>query len=162
MTTITFINTQLFDYFGKKLDMQRIMQICQDIGIMSFIESLPAGFNTYLGENGATLSGGQKQRIAIARALYKQLEILVLDEATSSLDSTSENYIQRTIKHLREQQKTIIVIAHRLSTVINADKIVVPDQGQVVEQGSHAELYNRRQHYYRLWQQLMPKIETNL
>ncbi len=142
-------------------DMQRIMQICQDIGILSFIESLPAGFNTYLGENGATLSGGQKQRIAIARALYKQPEILVLDEATSSLDSTSENHIQRTIKHLREQQKTIIVIAHRLSTVINADKIVVLDHGQVVEQGSHTELYNRRQHYYRLWQQQMPKIETN-
>ena len=143
-------------------DMQRIMQICQDIGIMPFIETLPAGFNTYLGENGATLSGGQKQRIAIARALYKQPEILVLDEATSSLDSTSENFIQKTIKHLREQQKTIIVIAHRLSTVINADKIVVLEQGQVVEQGSHAELYNLQQHYYRLWQQQMPKIETNL
>jgi len=139
-------------------DMQRIIQICKDIGIMEFIESLPAGFHTYLGENGATLSGGQKQRIAIARALYKQPEILVLDEATSSLDSTSENYIQNAIKHLREQQKTIIVIAHRLSTVINADKIVVLEKGQVIEEGNHIELYRKKGHYYKLWQQQMPNI----
>jgi len=137
-------------------NMELILSICKNIGIQEFIETLPNGFNTYLGENGASLSGGQKQRITIARALYKQPEILVLDEATSSLDSTSENYIQRTIQNLREQQKTIIVIAHRLSTVVNADEIVVLEKGIVLEQGSHNELYNKKEHYYNLWQQQIP------
>ena len=137
-------------------EIELILSICKSIGIQEFIESLPDGFNTYLGENGASLSGGQKQRIAIARALYKQPEVLVLDEATSSLDSTSENFIQRTIQNLREQQKTIILIAHRLSTVINADEIVVLEQGKVLEQGSHAKLYNKKEHYYNLWQQQKP------
>lgn len=134
------------------------MGICKSIGILEFIEGLPNGFNTYLGENGATLSGGQKQRIAIARALYKQPEILVLDEATSSLDSTSENYIQKAVNGLREQDKTIIIIAHRLSTVINADKIVVLQKGKVIEQGNHKELYNREGNYYSLWQQQIPQM----
>ncbi|MDD3721615.1 MAG: peptidase domain-containing ABC transporter [Lutibacter sp.] len=137
-------------------NMELILSICKNIGIQEFIETLPNGFNTYLGENGASLSGGQKQRIAIARALYKQPEILVLDEATSSLDSTSENYIQRTIQNLREQQKTIIIIAHRLSTIANADEIVVLENGKVLEQGSHNELYNKKEHYYNLWQQQIP------
>ena len=137
-------------------NMELILSICKNIGIQEFIETLPNGFNTYLGENGATLSGGQKQRIAIARALYKQPEILVLDEATSSLDSTSENYIQRTIQNLREQQKTIVIIAHRLSTVINADEIVVLEKGKVLEQGSHTALYKKKEHYYKLGQQQIP------
>lgn len=139
-------------------NMELILSICKNIGILEFIETLPNGFNTYLGENGASLSGGQKQRIAIARALYKQPEILVLDEATSSLDSTSENYIQRTIQNLREQQKTIIIIAHRLSTIVNADEIVVLEKGNVIEQGSHNELYNKKGHYYNLWQQQIPVL----
>lgn len=137
-------------------DMERILEICKSIGILEFIETLPNSFHTYLGENGATLSGGQKQRIAIARALYKQPEILVLDEATSSLDSTSENYIQRTIQRLREKDKTIIIIAHRLSTVVNADTIVVLEKGKVLEQGSHSELFKKKGQYYKLWQQQMP------
>ncbi|MCF6349118.1 MAG: peptidase domain-containing ABC transporter [Flavobacteriaceae bacterium] len=137
-------------------NMERILSICKSIGILEFIETLPNGFNTYLGENGATLSGGQKQRLAIARALYKQPEILVLDEATSSLDSTSENYIQRTIQNLREQDKTIIIIAHRLSTVVHADTIVVLEKGKVLEQGSHSELFNKKGQYYKLWRQQMP------
>lgn len=140
-------------------NMELIIDICKSIGILEFIESLPNGFNTYLGENGATLSGGQKQRIAIARALYKQPEVLVLDEATSSLDSTSENYIQKAIERLRQENKTIIIIAHRLSTVINADEIVVLQKGEVLEQGNHKELYTKKGHYYNLWQQQMPKID---
>ena len=139
-------------------DMERILEICKNIGILEFIETLPNGFATYLGENRATLSGGQKQRIAIARALYKQPEILVLDEATSSLDSTSENYIQNAIQSLRAQHKTIIVIAHRLSTVVKADSIVVLDKGKVLEQGSHSKLYKSQGHYYNLWQQQIPEI----
>ncbi len=141
-------------------NMELIISICKSIGILEFIETLPNGFNTYLGENGATLSGGQKQRIAIARALYKQPEVLVLDEATSSLDSTSENYIQKAIQHLREQEKTIIIIAHRLSTVVNADTIVVLEQGMVLEQGNHQELYKSKGHYYHLWQQQIPVLSS--
>ena len=139
-------------------DMELILNICKRIGILTFIETLPNGFGTYLGENGATLSGGQKQRIAIARALYKQPEILVLDEATSSLDSTSENYIKNTIQTLRKQHKTIIIIAHRLSTVVNADTIIVLDKGQVIEQGSHKELYSKKGFYYNLWCLQVPII----
>lgn len=139
-------------------DMEKVIQICKTIGIMGFVEKLPNGFGTYLGENGATLSGGQKQRIAIARALYKNPEILVLDEATSSLDSTSENYIQKAIKSLRNENKTIVLIAHRLSTVINADKIVVLEDGKVIEEGNHKKLYQKEGRYYQLWQQQMPVI----
>ncbi|GLU45099.1 peptidase domain-containing ABC transporter [Allomuricauda sp. NBRC 101325] len=135
---------------------ERIYKICKEIGILEFIESLPDNFDTYLGENGATLSGGQKQRIAIARALYKEPEILVLDEATSSLDSNSENYVQKTIQNLRSQGKTVILIAHRLSTVVNADKIIVLDKGEVVGEGSHSQLYHKKAAYYNLWQQQIP------
>jgi len=90
--------------------------------------------------------------------LYKQPEVLVLDEATSSLDSTSENYIQKAIEILRVKKKTIIIIAHRLSSVINADEIVVLQKGEVLEKGNHSELYSLKGNYYNLWQQQMPKI----
>ncbi len=139
-------------------NMEKIIDICKSIGILEFIEGLPNGFGTYLGENGASLSGGQKQRIAIARALYKNPEILVLDEATSSIDSKSENFIQNTIDELRSKNKTIIIIAHRLSTVINADKIVVLEKGEVIEEGTHDFLYSMKTHYYNLWQQQLPII----
>ncbi|WP_318345993.1 peptidase domain-containing ABC transporter [Flagellimonas baculiformis] len=137
-------------------DFEKIYSICKDIGILDFIESLPNDFSTYLGENGASLSGGQKQRIAIARALYKDPEILVLDEATSSLDSSSENFVQKTIANLRSEGKTVIIIAHRLSTVVNADKIVVLDKGEVLEEGSHYQLYNQKGAYFKLWRQQVP------
>lgn len=139
-------------------DFEKIYKICKDIGILDFIEGLPNDFSTYLGENGASLSGGQKQRIAIARALYKDPEILVLDEATSSLDSSSENYVQKTIDNLRSEGKTVIIIAHRLSTVVNADKIVVLDKGQVLEEGPHYQLYDQKGAYFKLWQQQVPKF----
>lgn len=132
-------------------DMQRIIDICQWLGISEFIEKLPNGFHTYLGENGASLSGGQKQRLAIARALYRTPEILILDEATSSLDSLSERSVQAMIQQLRQAEKTVIIIAHRLSTIMNADKIVVVESGKVVEEGAHADLLAKRQAYYQLW-----------
>ncbi len=134
-------------------NMRYIIDICTQLGILEFIESLPEGFNTYLGENGASLSGGQRQRIAIARALYRNPEILILDEATSSLDSASEQYVQRTIAWLVQQQKTIIIIAHRLSTIKNADHIIVLDKGKVIEEGKHDELLRRDEHYHNLWRQ---------
>ncbi|CAM1359666.1 peptidase domain-containing ABC transporter [Tenacibaculum xiamenense] len=139
-------------------DMDLIIRICNSIGILQFIEELPNGFNTYLGENGASLSGGQKQRIAIARALYKKPEVLVLDEATSSLDSTSENFVQKAVNSIREKGKTVIIIAHRLSTVVNADEIVVLKKGRVAEKGNHKELYEKQGIYYNLWQQQIPRI----
>jgi ATP-binding cassette subfamily B protein len=116
-----------------KPDLQRIANICTMLGMTPFIEKLPAGFNTYLGENGALLFGGQKQRLAIARALYRNPEILILDEATSSLDSDSEQFVRQTIKQFQSQGKTVIIIAHRLSTVANADNIAVLENGKIIE-----------------------------
>ena len=138
-------------------DMNRIVGICSGLGILEFIEKLPSNFNTYLGENGISLSGGQRQRLAIARALYRDPDILILDEATSSLDSSSEQYVQKMIDILRARQKTVIIIAHRMSTIMRCDKIVVLQEGKVVEQGSHSELLDRRGHYLSFWQQQFPE-----
>ncbi len=142
-------------------DMQRILEICKQLGIIDFIEKLPGGFNTFVGEHGATLSGGQKQRLAIARALYRDSKILVFDEATSSLDSIAEQYVQRTIKKLKEEGKTIVIIAHRLSSVFLADNIVLLENGHLIEQGTHKELYSRNGKYYDIWQKQMPILENN-
>ena len=140
-------------------DTAKIIAICTSLHMMDFIDKLPAGLYTYLGENGALLSGGQKQRIAIARALYGDPEVLILDEATSALDSTAEKYIQQAIKILREQNKTVILIAHRLSTVYQADKIVFLDKGKIAEEGTHEELLANRKHYYQLWKNQFPMME---
>jgi len=139
-------------------DMKRILTLCRELGISDFVEQMPAGYHTHLGENGAALSGGQKQRIAIARALYRDPQVLILDEATSSLDSISEQFVQRAVHGFREQGRTVIMIAHRLSTVMGADKIVVLEKGQVVEEGTHADLLARGEHYRRLWRHQMPLL----
>jgi ATP-binding cassette subfamily B protein len=133
-------------------DMQRVLAISVQLGILPFIEKLPEGFNTLLGEHGVNLSGGQRQRIAIARALYRDPEILILDEATSSLDAVSDQFVQDAMQRLRDEGKTIIVIAHRLSTVVNADKIVVLQEGAMAEEGTHEELLENKSLYSRLWQ----------
>ncbi len=133
-------------------DVQRVLHVCKLLGILQFIEKLPEGFNTLLGEHGVNLSGGQRQRIAIARALYRDPQVLILDEATSSLDSVSDQYVQDAMQQLRDQGKTIVVIAHRLSTVVSADKIVVLQEGKLVEEGSHSELLANNAVYARLWQ----------
>lgn len=140
-------------------DMERVVDICKNLGLLTFIEKLPGNFNTYIGENGATLSGGQKQRLAIARAIYRDPEILLLDEATSSLDSESEKFVQNTITELKDQGKTIILIAHRLSTVVNADKIVVLENGKLIEEGTHDELFYKEGKYWGMWKQQFPMIE---
>jgi len=132
-------------------DMQQVLAIAQQLGILEFIEKLPDGFNTMLGEHGVNLSGGQRQRIAIARALYRNPEILILDEATSSLDPVSDLYVQHVMQNLRNAGKTIIVIAHRLSTVVNADKIVVLQDGTLAEEGTHDQLLARNTVYAKLW-----------
>lgn len=134
-------------------DMQRILNISTELGIVEFVEQLPAGFNTWLGEHGATLSGGQRQRLAIARALYRQPDILIMDEATSSLDPIADQLVQSTMQRWRKAGKTIIIIAHRLSTIIKADKIVVLKNGQLHEEGSHEELLANKAMYAQLWEQ---------
>jgi ABC-type bacteriocin transporter len=141
-------------------DIRKIMAICNQLGIVDFIENLPEGFNTTLGENGNNLSGGQRQRLAIARALYRDPEILILDEATSSLDSESESYVQKTISLLRDRKKTIVVIAHRLSTILNADKIIVLKNGELEEEGTHEELLLKQNQYYNMWQQQLPLADN--
>ena len=141
-------------------DIERIIDICKTLGMLSFIEKMPAGLNSYLGENGATLSGGQKQRIAIARALYRNPEIFVFDEATSSLDSESEYFVQEAIREMKAKGKTIVIIAHRLSTIENADKIAVIENGQLVEEGNHSKLWNVKGKYYQMWQKQIPKFSN--
>jgi subfamily B ATP-binding cassette protein MsbA len=114
-----------------------------------FIERLPGGLETLVGENGVLLSGGQRQRLAIARALLKDAPILILDEATSALDTESERHIQSALDHVMAG-RTTLVIAHRLSTIEKADVILVMDQGRIVERGSHSELLASNGHYARL------------
>ena len=130
-------------------DQDRLIEACRLANILSFIESLPNGFNTTVGGNGTGISQGQKQRILIARVIYKNPAFLFLDESTNSLDENNESVI---VKNLEEfsARRTVIVIAHRLNTVRNADNIVVLHHGHIVEQGTHEELSNKKGRYFRL------------
>ena len=126
-----------------------IEKAARDAYAMDFIEQLPQGLDTQVGENGVLLSGGQRQRLAIARALLKNAPLLILDEATSALDTESERHIQAALDHVM-QGRTTLVIAHRLSTIEKADMILVMDQGQIVERGTHAQLLAQNGYYARL------------
>jgi len=137
-------------------DMERVFSICGSLGIRGFIEKMPEGYQTPVGEHGLALSGGERQRIAIARALYKNPEILIFDEATSSLDSLAEKQVKETLRNFTLSGKTVIVIAHRLSTIQDADQIVVLRQGTVAESGNHRELLDLNGEYQRLWQTSLP------
>ena len=121
-----------------------------------FIENLPDKFETVIGENGVRLSGGEKQRLSIARAMLKKSPIILLDEATSSLDSETENKIQIAIKELTKN-KTTIVIAHRLSTILNANKIYVIDNGYILENGTHEELLKISKTYTNFYEKQLRK-----
>ena len=129
---------------------EEIFNAARKANAHEFIESLPNGYETVVGDDGTLLSGGQKQRIAIARALLKDAPIIILDEATSALDSESENQIQQAIDNLKIG-KTTIVIAHRLSTVENAEKIIVLKGGKIVESGTHDDLLNLEKSYFELY-----------
>jgi ATP-binding cassette subfamily B protein len=132
-------------------NIQRIVDLSKQLGITEFVEKLPNGFETNIGENGAMLSGGQKQRIAIARALYKNPEILLMDEATSALDTNSEKIVKEVVDNFKASNKMVIVIAHRLSTIANADRILVFEDGKIVEDGNHQNLLNEKGKYFELW-----------
>jgi len=112
---------------------------------------MPQGYDTLVGERGQKLSGGQKQRISIARAILKNPPVLILDEATASVDNETEAAIQRSLKHL-VKDRTTIIIAHRLSTVVDCDRILVLDKGKLAESGSHDELTKLGKIYHHLWQ----------
>ena len=137
-------------YGQTEIDHRKIHSAAEAANASEFIDSLPEGYNTVIGEKGVRLSGGQRQRLAIARALLKDPPILILDEATSSLDTESEKYVQEAIDNLMKD-RTVLVIAHRLSTIINADKIIVLDNGEIVESGTHAELLDKNGIYKKLY-----------
>ena len=129
---------------------EKIIEACKKAEVYEFIQSLPEGLNTQIGERGQKLSGGQKQRISMARAILKDAPIFILDEATSAVDNETEAAIQRSLKQVTKE-KTTLVVAHRLSTIRNADKIYVLEAGKVVEKGPHEDLIDRKGLYHRLW-----------
>jgi len=120
-------------------DLNKLRDAAKQANILDFIESLPNGFNTVVGDRGVLLSGGQKQRIFIARELFRKPKVLILDEATSALDSKSEKNIQKSIESLKGKL-TVIIIAHRLSTIKNVDKIYVIENGKIIEEGTYEDL----------------------
>lgn len=139
-------------YGHTEFDELAIIDAAKSAYAWEFIEKLPEGLDTQVGENGTKLSGGQRQRIALARAFLKNAPILILDEATSALDNQSEALIKQAMEQLR-QNRTVIIIAHRLSTIENADQIAVIDEGRLVEMGTHSRLIEQNGYYARLHQQ---------
>ncbi|HIE54874.1 MAG TPA: ATP-binding cassette domain-containing protein, partial [Chromatiaceae bacterium] len=130
---------------------EEVEKVARLAHIHEFIESLPDGWDTLVGERGLKLSGGEKQRVAIARAILKRPRILIFDEATSSLDSRTEQAIQETLSRVAEHHTTL-VIAHRLSTVVDANQILVMEQGEIRERGTHAELLELGGLYAQMWE----------
>ena len=144
----TIANNIVYGEKGK-VDKQKLHKAAKAANVTAFTKDMPKGLNTFIGERGVRMSGGQRQRIAIARALYKNAPLLIMDEATSSLDTRSEAHIQTAIDRLIKN-RTSLIIAHRLSTIENADKILVLEKGKIVQQGSHAELIAKPGVYARL------------
>ena len=141
------------------LTYEEIIEACKKAQIHDFINSLPLRYNTLVEENGSNFSGGQKQRLSIARAILRKPEILIMDEATSNLDSITEKAIEKTIHEFSEGMITII-IAHRLSTIMRCDNIYILEKGEIKEQGNHKKLLEKQGRYYELWKEQLPDIEN--
>jgi ATP-binding cassette subfamily B multidrug efflux pump len=136
---------------GRQIDEDRVWQALVTVQLAEFVKQMPQGINSHLGEQGNNLSVGQKQLIALARVLVLEPKILILDEATANIDSGTEQAIQQALEQIR-QRCTLVVIAHRLSTIVDADSIVVLNRGDIVEQGNHQTLLERRGRYYQMYQ----------
>ena len=150
--TVLFNDTIYYNIAYGRPDATReeVIAAAQSAHINAFIESLPQGYDSTVGERGLKLSGGEKQRVAIARAILKNPAILIFDEATSALDSKSEKAIQAELRAI-SQYRTTLIIAHRLSTIVEADQILVMDRGRIIERGSHRELLTRNKIYAQMW-----------
>jgi ATP-binding cassette subfamily B protein len=161
--TVLFNDTIFYNIrYGKTAaDRQDVEDAARAAHIHDFIVALPDGYDTEVGERGLKLSGGEKQRVAIARALLKNPCILIFDEATSALDSQSEKSIQAELDRI-QVGRTTLIIAHRLSTVMNADQILVMDEGRIVERGTHADLLAANGYYTRMWQLQQEERKTDL
>lgn len=149
--TILF-NDTIFNnitFGSNSYSLEQVMEAAKTANAHSFIEKLPQGYNTILGDRGTTISGGERQRISIARAVLKGADVLILDEATSALDTENEKLVQEAINNITKD-KTSIIIAHRLSTITNADKIIVMDKGEIKEEGTHQELISKNGIYTKL------------
>jgi subfamily B ATP-binding cassette protein MsbA len=162
---VTLFNASVADNIAYGIlqgaERSHIQQAATDAYAMTFIEKMPQGLDTEIGENGVKLSGGQRQRLALARALLKDAPILILDEATSALDTESERYIQAAL-HRVMQGRTTLVVAHRLSTIEGADVILVMDKGQIVEQGSHEELLKQDGAYAKLYNMQFKDVDVDV
>lgn len=162
--TVLFNDTIAYNIRYGRVDAteEEIHTAAKMANIHEFIESLPDGYQTVVGERGLKLSGGEKQRVAIARAILKNPKILIFDEATSSLDSKSEQTILEALKTIATHHSTM-VIAHRLSTVVDADQILVMDNGEIIERGTHQQLLDKKANYYDMWQlQLQEEEEKKI
>ena len=147
-------------YGEKNVDNEKMKLSSDAANATEFINNLPNKFETIIGEQGVKLSGGQRQRLSIARALYKDPSILIFDEATSSLDSESENKVQQAIDNI-VKNRTVIVIAHRLSTITKADRIIVLEKGRIVETGNHHDLLKLNGIYNQLYNLQFKEKRTN-
>jgi len=144
------------DDFTERASDEEIEQVAKLSFAYEFIDKLPNKYDTLIGENGVRLSGGEKQRLSIARAMLKKSQIILLDEATSSLDAETESKIQKAIAYLTKD-RTTIVIAHRLSTILNSDNIYVIDQGKVIGEGNHKELLTKSEIYKNFYEKQIRK-----
>jgi len=146
-------------YANQNSSDEDIIRACKEANCQEFIEKLEQGYDTMLSENGSNLSGGERQRLSIARAILRDKPIILLDEATASLDIENELLVKQAIVNLLKKNKTVIMIAHTLSVVKNADKIIVVSDGHIVEQGTHDQLLSNNGKYASMWK---ADVELNM